>query len=139
MKFGLIPEFIGRVPINVTLDGLSEEALVRILREPKNALLKQYWKMLKMDGVELEFDDDAVEAIAKKAIERKTGARGLRAILEDLMMDIMYDVPSQQDAVKCIVHKDCVTENKRPELIKGAKPKKQRTSSRSEKTEEKGA
>ena len=137
MKFGLIPEFIGRVPINVTLDGLDEDALIRILREPKNALLKQYWKMLKMDGVELEFDDDAVVEIAKKAIERKTGARGLRAILEDLMMDIMYDVPSQQDAVKCIVHKDCVTEGKRPELIKGAKPKKQRTTR--EKTEEKGA
>ncbi len=136
MKYGLIPEFIGRVPINVTLDGLDEEALIRILREPKNALLKQYWKMLKMDGVELEFDDDAVEAIAKKAIERKTGARGLRAILEDLMMDIMYEVPSEQDAVKCIVHKDCVTEGARPELIKGAKPKKQRSS---REKEEKGA
>ena len=139
MKFGLIPEFIGRVPINVTLDGLDEEALIRILREPKNALLKQYWKMLKMDGVELEFDDDAVVEIAKKAIERKTGARGLRAILEDLMLDIMYDVPSQQDAVKCIVHKECVTEGTRPELIKGAKPKKSRSRSGSEKTEEKGA
>ena len=92
-----------------------------------------------MDDVELTFEPEAIEAIADKAFERKTGARGLRAILEDLMMDIMYDVPSQQDAVKCIVHKDCVTENKRPELIKGAKPKKQRTSSRSEKTEEKGA
>jgi len=136
MKFGLIPEFIGRVPINVTLDGLDEEALIRILREPKNALLKQYWKMLKMDGVELEFEDDAVVEIAKKAIERKTGARGLRAILEDLMMDIMYEVPSQQDAVKCIVTKECVTENKKPELIKGSKPKKQRTR---EKSEEKGA
>ena len=136
MKYGLIPEFIGRVPINVTLDGLDEEALVRILREPKNALLKQYWKMLKMDGVELEFDDDAVEAIAKKAIERKTGARGLRAILEDLMMDIMYEVPSEQDAVKCIVHKECVTEGARPELIKGAKPKKQRST---REKEEKGA
>ena len=136
MKFGLIPEFIGRVPINVTLDGLDEAALIRILREPKNALLKQYWKMLKMDGVELEFDDDAVEEIAKKAIERKTGARGLRAILEELMMDIMYDVPSQQDAVKCIVHKECVTEGKTPELIKGAKPKKSRSR---EKSEEKGA
>ena len=136
MKFGLIPEFIGRVPINVTLDGLDEEALIRILREPKNALLKQYWKMLKMDGVELEFEDDAVVEIAKKAIERKTGARGLRAILEDLMMDIMYDVPSQQDAVKCIVSKECVTENKQPELIKGSKPKKQRAR---EKSEEKGA
>ncbi|HAU51316.1 MAG TPA: ATP-dependent Clp protease ATP-binding subunit ClpX, partial [Clostridiales bacterium] len=139
MKFGLIPEFIGRVPINVTLDGLDEEALIRILREPKNALLKQYWKMLKMDGVELEFDDDAVTEIAKKAIERKTGARGLRAILEDLMLDIMYDVPSQQDAVKCIVHKECVTEGTTPELIKGAKPKKSRSRSGSEKTEEKGA
>ena len=137
MKFGLIPEFIGRVPINVTLDGLDEDALIRILREPKNALLKQYWKMLKMDGVELEFDDEAVVEIAKKAIERKTGARGLRAILEELMLDIMYDVPSQQDAVKCIVHKECITDGKTPELIKGAKPKKSR--SRSEKTEEKGA
>ena len=90
-----------------------------------------------MDGVELEFDDEAVVEIAKKAIERKTGARGLRAILEELMLDIMYDVPSQQDAVKCIVHKECITDGKTPELIKGAKPKKSR--SRSEKTEEKGA
>lgn len=136
MKFGLIPEFIGRVPINVTLDGLDEAALIRILREPKNALLKQYCKMLKMDGVELEYDDDAVVEIAKKAIERKTGARGLRAILEEIMLDIMYDVPSQQDAVKCIVHKECVTEGKTPELIKGAKPKKSRSR---EKSEEKGA
>jgi ATP-dependent Clp protease ATP-binding subunit ClpX len=92
--------------------------------------------MLKMDGVELEFEDDAVVEIAKKAIERKTGARGLRAILEDLMLDIMYDVPSQQDAVKCIITKECVTENKTPELIKGSKPKKQRAR---EKSEEKGA
>ncbi|HPE38444.1 MAG TPA: ATP-dependent Clp protease ATP-binding subunit ClpX [Bacillota bacterium] len=124
LKFGLIPEFIGRVPVTVSLDGLDEEALVKILREPKNALLKQYAKMLKMDGVELEFTDDAVVEIAKSAISRNTGARGLRAILEEIMIDIMYDIPSREDVVKCIVSKECITEKKEPELILGAKPKK---------------
>ena len=110
MKFGLIPEFIGRVPINVTLDGLDEEALIRILREPKNALLKQYWKMLKMDGVELEFDDDAVTEIAKKAIERKTGARGLRAAMERVMTDVMYEAPGGKAGAKVRITAEMVKE-----------------------------
>lgn len=130
LKFGLIPEFIGRVPVTVTLDGLSKDALIRVLREPKNALLKQYWKILNMDGVELEFSDEAVEEIAAQAVVRNTGARGLRAILEDIMLDIMYEVPSRTDIEKCIVTKECVTEKKPPELILGNKAKKRtRTSS----------
>ena len=130
LKFGLIPEFIGRVPVTVTLDGLSKDALIRVLREPKNALLKQYWKILNMDGVELEFSDEAVEEIAAQAVVRNTGARGLRAILEDIMLDIMYEIPSRIDIEKCIVTKECVTEKKPPELILGNKAKKRtRTSS----------
>lgn len=124
LKFGLIPEFVGRVPVTVTLDGLNKEAMVRVLKEPKNALLKQYWKILGMDGVELEFTDDAVEEIAALAIERNTGARGLRAILEEIMLDIMYEIPSRKDIEKCIITKECVTEKKEPELIIGNKTKK---------------
>ena len=108
VKYGLIPEFVGRVPINVSLKGLDKDALVRILREPKNALVKQYQKMFELDDVELEFEDDAVELIAEKAFERKTGARGLRSIMEDTMMDIMYRIPSDETIEKCIVTKDAV-------------------------------
>ena len=103
IKFGLIPEFIGRVPINVTLDGLNKEALVRILTEPKNALIKQYRKLFEMDGVELDFDSEAIEMIAEKALERKIGARGLRSILEDIMMDVMYRIPSDETIEKCTI------------------------------------
>lgn len=103
IKFGLIPEFIGRVPINVTLDGLDKEALVRILTEPKNALIKQYRKLFEMDGVELDFDSEAIEMIAEKALERKIGARGLRSILEDIMMDVMYRIPSDETIEKCTI------------------------------------
>ena len=124
LKFGLIPEFVGRVPVTVTLEGLNKEAMIRVLREPKNALLKQYWKILGMDGVELEFTDDAVEAIASLAIERNTGARGLRAILEEIMLDIMYEIPSRKDIEKCIITKECVTEKKEHELTIGTKTKK---------------
>jgi len=124
LKFGLIPEFVGRVPVTVTLEGLNKDAMVRVLKEPKNALLKQYWKMLSMDGVELEFTDDAVDEIAAQAIERNTGARGLRAILEEIMLDIMFEIPSRKDIEKCIVTKECVTEKKEPQLIIGNKPKK---------------
>jgi ATP-dependent Clp protease ATP-binding subunit ClpX len=129
LKFGLIPEFIGRVPVTVTLDGLTKESLVRVLREPKNALLKQYWKILNMDGVELEFTDDAVDEIAAQAVVRNTGARGLRAILEDIMLDIMYEIPSRKDIEKCIVTKESVTEKKPPELVLGNKSKKRTRSS----------
>lgn len=108
IKYGLIPEFIGRVPINVTLEGLDKAAMVRILKEPKNALIKQYKKLFKMDDVELEFEEDAIEEIAAQAIERKTGARGLRSILENIMMDVMYNIPSDDSIVKCVITKACV-------------------------------
>ena len=107
----MIPEFIGRVPITVSLDSLDREALIRILREPKNSLIKQYTKLLELDGVGLEFDDSAVEAIADKALERKTGARGLRAIMEAVMLDLMYRVPSDESISRCVVDKDMVERN----------------------------
>ena len=118
LKFGLIPEFIGRLPVVVTLHPLDEAALVRILQEPKNALVKQYKKLLSMDHVELTFDDDAIQEIAKMAIERNTGARGLRAIIEKAMQKVMYEVPGMEDIVGCRVTKESVTEGKPPILIK---------------------
>ena len=110
-------EFIGRLPVIATLEKLDEDALVEILTKPKNAIAKQYQKLLEMDDVELEFDDEALHEIAKKAIERKTGARGLRSIVESIMLDVMYDLPSRDDITKCIITKEAVTENKRPLLI----------------------
>ncbi len=124
LKFGLIPEFIGRVPVSVTLEGLNQDALIRVLQEPRNALLKQYWKILDMDGVELEFTAEAIEAIAKRAIELNTGARGLRAILEDIMLDIMFEIPSRKDIVKCVVTKEAVLEGESPQLTIGTRAKK---------------
>ena len=121
LKFGLIPEFIGRLPVMVTLDELSEDALVRIITEPKNALLKQYKKLFKIDGVELEIKEDAIRAVAQKALERKTGARGLRSILEGVMTDIMYEIPSRDDVTKCIITKETITEGARPILETGKK------------------
>jgi len=118
VKFGLIPEFIGRVPINVALRGLDRDALVRILREPKNALIKQYRKLFAMDDVELTFEEDAVEAIADKAFERKTGARGLRSIMEAVMMDAMYQIPSDDTIEECVVTKDAVDGNAEPLIIR---------------------
>ena len=126
LKFGLIPEFVGRVPIIVTLHQLDEKALVNILTEPKNALVKQFSKLLEMDGVQLEFEDDALTEIAKLAIERKTGARGLRAILESIMLDVMYEVPSRSDVKKCVITKDTVRNAKVPMLILGDKEGKQK-------------
>lgn len=117
LKFGLIPEFIGRLPVMVTLEELSEEALIRIIKEPKNALLKQYGKLLAMDGVELEMEDEAVRAVAKEAIARKTGARGLRSILEGVMTDIMYDIPSREDVKKCIITEETILKKSRPILL----------------------
>jgi len=117
LKFGLIPEFIGRLPVVVTLNSLDEKALIQILTEPKNALVKQYQKLFEMDDVILEFTPDALEAIAKKAISLNTGARGLRAILEEVMLDVMFDIPSEKTVEKCIIHKDCILNNKVPELI----------------------
>lgn len=116
-KFGLIPELIGRLPVLVTLNPLDEEAMVHILTEPKNALVKQYQKMLDMDHVDLEFTDDALKAIAKEALRRNTGARGLRSIIERIMLDVMFDVPSCHDVQKCIVNADCVTKGAEPELV----------------------
>ncbi len=117
IKFGLIPEFVGRVPINVSLEGLDKDAMVRILTEPKNALIKQYRKLFEMDNVELEFEEDAIDAIATKAMERKTGARGLRSILENIMMDVMYKIPSDDTIEKCIITKEAVTDNEPPKTI----------------------
>jgi ATP-dependent Clp protease ATP-binding subunit ClpX len=114
VKFGLIPEFVGRVPISVSLRGLDRDALIRILREPKNALVKQYQKLFDMDDVELTFDDDAIEAIADKAFERKTGARGLRSIIESVMMDTMFDIPSDDTVEECIITKEAVEGNESP-------------------------
>lgn len=117
VKFGLIPEFVGRVPICVSLRGLDKEALVKILQEPKNALVKQYQKLFDMDDVKLSFEKDAIEAIADKAFERKTGARGLRSILEDVMMDTMYEIPSDDSIEACVVTKSAVEGNGEPLTI----------------------
>lgn len=118
VKFGLIPEFVGRVPINVTLQGLDKTALVKILKEPKNALIKQYRKLFDFDGVKLSFEDDAVEAIAELAFERKTGARGLRSIMEKAMMDVMYRIPSDDSIVECVITKGAVDGTSEPLLIR---------------------
>ena len=117
LKYGLIPEFIGRLPVVVTLESLDKADLIRVLKEPRNALVKQYQKLLEMDDVLLEFDDEALEAIADKALSRNIGARGLRAIIEDVMLNIMYDIPSRRDVEKCIIHSKCITDNEQPELI----------------------
>ncbi|MDD6715566.1 MAG: ATP-dependent Clp protease ATP-binding subunit ClpX [Firmicutes bacterium] len=123
VRFGLIPEFIGRVPVVVTLDGLDRNTLIRILKEPKNALIRQYQKLFSFDGVDLEFEDDAVEAIADMAVERKTGARGLRSIMERTMMDDMYTIPSDDTITKCIVTKDAVLGKGKPILLHRDAPK----------------
>lgn len=117
MKFGLIPEFAGRLPVVVTLDSLDEDALIRILKEPKNALIKQYEHFLGMDNVELVFEEGALKAIAQEAMKRSAGARGLRAIIESIMRDVMYDVPSREDVKKCIVTEEVVKEHKPPMLV----------------------
>ncbi|EAX48175.1 ATP-dependent Clp protease, ATP-binding subunit ClpX [Thermosinus carboxydivorans Nor1] len=117
LKFGLIPEFVGRLPVIVTLDALDEDALVRILVEPKNALVKQYQKFLELDNVQLEFKEDALRAIAQEALKRNTGARGLRAIIENLMRNVMYEVPSRTDVTKCIVTKEVVLNKEEPILV----------------------
>ena len=117
LKYGLIPEFVGRLPVTVTLQELGTDALVRIINEPKNALLKQYKKLFSMDNVELEIEEDAIERIAEKAIERKTGARGLRSIMEDLMTDVMFEIPSRNDIRKCVITKSTVDKETAPALV----------------------
>ncbi|QZY54025.1 ATP-dependent protease ATP-binding subunit ClpX [Crassaminicella profunda] len=135
LRYGLIPEFVGRLPVMVTLHQLDEEALVKILSEPKNALVKQYKKLFDMDSVELEIDEDALKAIAKKAIERKTGARGLRGIMEGIMLDVMYDIPSRTDIKKCVITKETVENSTEPTLViseskkRNTKKKKEETAS----------
>ncbi len=124
LKFGLIPEFIGRLPIIASLKDLDKEALVKIVTEPKNSLVKQYKKLLEIDGVELEFTKEALETIVDKAIERKTGARGLRSIIEEIMRDIMFDVPSNPNIEKCTITKETILENKKPELVINEKKEK---------------
>ncbi|TCS96545.1 ATP-dependent protease ATP-binding subunit ClpX [Hazenella coriacea] len=116
LKFGLIPEFVGRLPVISTLEPLDEDALIQILTEPKNALVKQYSKLLEMDNVELQFEKEALEAIAAEAIKRKTGARGLRAIIETIMLDVMFDLPSRDDVIQCTVTEDTVLHNLAPKL-----------------------
>jgi ATP-dependent Clp protease ATP-binding subunit ClpX len=117
LRFGLIPEFIGRLPVIASLEQLDEAALIEILTKPKNALVKQYQKMLEIDEVELEFEEGALSEIAKKAIERKTGARGLRSIIEGIMLDVMFDLPSRNDITKCIITKETVIDNSLPKLV----------------------
>lgn len=114
LKYGMIPEFVGRLPVIVTLSALDEAALIKILTEPKNALIKQYQKLFEMDNSQLEFTDEALEVIAKEAIRRKTGARGLRAILEEVMMDVMYELPSRSDITKCVITKEVILNREEP-------------------------
>ncbi|GAB6169434.1 ATP-dependent Clp protease ATP-binding subunit ClpX [Clostridium carnis] len=118
LKFGLIPEFVGRLPVVVTLESLDNDALVNILSKPKNALVKQYKKLFEIDNVELEFTDDALKAIADEAISRKTGARGLRSIVEEMMVEIMFDIPSDESISKVIINESCIKEKKSPEVVK---------------------
>ncbi|HBV51351.1 MAG TPA: ATP-dependent Clp protease ATP-binding subunit ClpX [Clostridiales bacterium] len=139
LKFGLIPEFIGRVPLIVTLDALDAGMLREILTTPKNALIKQYQKLLSYDGVELEFDDGAIDAITEIAIARKTGARGLRAIVESAMLDVMYDVPTKEDVQKCIITADTIRNGVPPTLIYKKADKKKNSAKKSSKNKEDGA
>jgi ATP-dependent Clp protease ATP-binding subunit ClpX len=133
LKFGLIPEFVGRLPILVTLEELDNEALIKILTEPKNALVKQYRELLRMDDVELEFEQDALGLIAKKAIERKTGARGLRSIIEEVMLDIMYEIPNRDDIEKCVITKETIENKGEPTLVLSDRKKKSRSKKSSSK------
>jgi ATP-dependent Clp protease ATP-binding subunit ClpX len=124
LRFGLIPELVGRLPVLTTLDPLDEEALIRILQEPKNALVKQYEKMFELEGIRLTFDAEALGAVARRALERGTGARGLRAVLEDCMRDVMYDVPSRDDVREVVLTKESVTDAIPPLLVLNAEPRK---------------
>ncbi len=124
LKYGLIPEFVGRLPVIVTLEALDEAALVKILTEPRNALIKQYQKLFELDGINLEFTDDALSKIAREAMKRNTGARGLRAIIEDIMLEVMYDIPSREDIAKCTITADVVDKKEPPILVTVDRKKK---------------
>ncbi|PKM82974.1 MAG: ATP-dependent Clp protease ATP-binding subunit ClpX [Firmicutes bacterium HGW-Firmicutes-14] len=128
LKYGLIPEFVGRLPVIVTLEALDEGALVEILSRPKNALVKQYQKLFEMDGINLEFKEDALATIAREAMKRNTGARGLRAIIEDIMLDVMYEIPSRDDVTKCTITNDVVEKKERPILLTVDRKKKKEES-----------
>jgi ATP-dependent Clp protease ATP-binding subunit ClpX len=117
LAYGLIPEFVGRLPLVVGLESLSKDTLIRILQEPKNAVLRQFQRFFSLDGVELVFTQDALEAIADEAITHKTGARGLRTVLEDTLLDVMYEVPSRTDVQKCIVSEETIRNRQRPLLV----------------------
>jgi ATP-dependent Clp protease ATP-binding subunit ClpX len=117
MKYGLIPEFVGRLPVSVSLDHLTTEELMRILVEPKNAVVKQYQKFFDLDDVELIFTEDALEAVAKQAQQRKTGARGLRTTIEDVLLEVMYEIPSLESVRKCVVNADVINNRTRPMLL----------------------
>jgi ATP-dependent Clp protease ATP-binding subunit ClpX len=117
LKYGMIPEFIGRLPIITSVHNLDHDALIRILTEPKNALLRQYARLFELDGVDLEFTDDALNAIAEQAIKRGTGARGLRAIMEEVLLSVMYDIPSRGDIAKCVISRETVLEHALPTLV----------------------
>lgn len=133
IKFGLIPEFIGRVPVVVSLDALDETALIRILKEPKNSLTKQYHKLFELDGVELLFDDEALKSVAEKSLERKTGARGLRAVLEKALMDVMYKAPSDGTIRQCRITREVIEGKGEPEIIRGEAPAQPRRASKAKK------
>jgi ATP-dependent Clp protease ATP-binding subunit ClpX len=127
LKYGMIPEFIGRLPVITTVTNLDREALIRILTEPKNALVRQYRRLFDLDSVELEFSDDALEAIADQAILRGTGARGLRAIMEEVLLSVMYDIPSRKDVARVVINRDVVLDNVNPTLVpREAAPKRER-------------
>ena len=125
MKFGLIPEFIGRLPVIAPLQELDEDALMQILTEPKNALVKQYRRLLEMDGVELTFTGDSLRAVARKAKTMRSGARGLRSILERAMLDVMYDIPSVDNVAEAVISDEVITEDKRPVLVYRNEAKKE--------------
>ena len=124
LKYGLIPEFVGRVPVIVTLDALDEDALIRILTEPRNALVRQFQKLFELDGVTLEFKEDALRAVAKEAIKRNTGARGLRAIVEDILLEVMYEIPSRSDITKCLITKEVIAKKEEPIMVTVDRKKK---------------
>ncbi len=126
LKFGLIPEFIGRLPVITTVSPLDRAALIRILTEPRNALAKQYHKLFELDGVELEFSEDAIEAVADQALLRGTGARGLRAIMEEVLLNVMYEVPSRDDVARVVITREVVLENVNPTLVPREAPEPRR-------------